>query len=146
VYRSLFDVARQYRESFEVYGSKKSFEWALIEDEEHVVHTAKLPEHEIPKKVKVPDYAHLLPEGIRDFTTKGVYDVAENTHLSFTQGAGHGGSHPHLAHEFLMALVENRDPFPNAAQSANWTSVGILAHESAMEGGALKHLPDYFNI
>jgi predicted dehydrogenase len=146
VYRSLFDVARQYRESFEVYGSKKSFEWALIEDEEHVVHTAKLPEHEIPAKVKVPDYAHLLPEGIRDFTTKGVYDVAENTHLSFTQGAGHGGSHPHLAHEFLMALVENRDPFPNAAQSANWTSVGILAHESAMEGGAIKYLPDYFNL
>ena len=146
VYRSLFDVARQYRESFEVYGSKKSFEWALIEDEEHVVHTAKLPEHEIPVKVKVPDYAHLLPEGIRDFTTKGVYDVAENTHLSFTQGAGHGGSHPHLAHEFLMALVENRDPFPNAAQSANWTSVGILAHQSALEGGEIKHLPDYFNI
>jgi predicted dehydrogenase len=146
VYRSLFDVARQYRESFEVYGSKKSFEWALIEEEEHVLHTAKLPEHEIPSKVKVPDYAHLLPEGIRDFTTKGVYDIAEHTHLSFTQGAGHGGSHPHLAHEFLMALVENRDPFPNAAQSANWTSVGILAHESAMEGGAIKRLPDFFEI
>jgi hypothetical protein len=110
------------------------------------VHTAKLPEHEIPQKVKVPDYAHLLPEEIRDFTTKGVYDVVENTHLSFTQGAGHGGSHPHLAHEFLMALVENRDPFPNAAQSANWTSVGILAHQSALEGGEIKHLPDYFNV
>src|SRR5205823_5509954 len=25
--RSLFDTARQYRESFDVYGSKKSFEW-----------------------------------------------------------------------------------------------------------------------
>ena len=31
VYRSLFDVARQYRESIEVYGSKKSVEWPLIE-------------------------------------------------------------------------------------------------------------------
>jgi hypothetical protein len=31
VYRSLFDVARQYRESFEVYGSKKTVEWPLIE-------------------------------------------------------------------------------------------------------------------
>jgi hypothetical protein len=72
--------------------------------------------------------------------------VADNTHLSFTQGSGHGGSHPHLAHEFLMALVENRDPFPNAAQSANWTSVGILAHQSALEGGEIKHLPDYFNV
>lgn len=146
VYRSLFDVARQYRESFEVYGSKKSFEWSLIEHEDHVLHTAKLPEHEIPQKVKVPDYAHLLPEPIRDFTTKGVYDVAENTHLSFTQGAGHGGSHPHLAHEFVMALIEDRDPFPNAVQSANWTSVGILAHESAMKGGEIIKLPDYNNI
>ena len=146
VYRSLFDVARQYRESFEVYGSKKSFEWALIEHEDHVLHTAKLPEQEIPKKVKVPDYAHLLPESIRDFTTKGVYDIAENTHLSFTQGAGHGGSHPHLAHEFVMAIIEDRDPFPNAAQSANWTSVGILAHESAMKGGEIIKIPDYNHI
>jgi len=146
VYRSLFDVARQYRESFEVYGSKKSFEWALIEHEEHVLHTAKLPEHEIPAKIRVPDYAHLLPIEIRDFTTKGVYDMAENTHLSFTQGAGHGGSHPHLVHEFVNALLEDRDPFPNAAQSANWTSVGILAHQSAMQGGKIIYLPDYFNV
>ncbi|MFM7844646.1 MAG: gfo/Idh/MocA family oxidoreductase, partial [Planctomycetota bacterium] len=78
---------------------------------------------------------------IRPFTTKGVYDIADNTHLSFTQGGGHGGSHPHLVHEFVSALADNRDPYPNAAQSANWTCVGILAHESAMEGGAIKPLP-----
>jgi hypothetical protein len=88
----------------------------------------------------------LLPESIRDFTSKGVYDIAENTHLSFTQGAGHGGSHPHLAHEFVMALIEDRDPFPNAVQSANWTSVGILAHESAMKGGEIVKVPDYNSI
>jgi hypothetical protein len=143
VYRSLFDLARQYRESFEVYGTKKSFEWPLIEGEEAVIHTAKKEEHEIPERVTVPDFAHLLPEGIQQFTTKGVYDVAENTHLSFTQGAGHGGSHPHLAHEFIMALIEDRDPFPNAWESANWTSVGILAHESAMKGGKILRLPDF---
>jgi len=143
VMRSLFDVARQYRESFEVYGTKKSFEWTLTEGEEHVIHTAKLPEPEIPQKVRVPDYAHLLPEEIRSFTTQGVYDIEENEHLSFAQGGGHGGSHPHLAHEFVMALKENRDPFPNAAQSANWTSVGILAHESALKGGERMYLPDF---
>nr|MCU0338468.1 gfo/Idh/MocA family oxidoreductase [Spirosomataceae bacterium] len=143
VYRSLFDVARQYRESFEVYGSKKSFEWPLVEGEEPVIHTAKKEEHEIPERVSTPDYAHLLPEEIQPFTTRGVYDIDDNTHLSFTQGAGHGGSHPHLAHEFLMALVEDRDPFPNAAQSANWTCVGILAHESAMQGGKLMYLPNF---
>jgi hypothetical protein len=143
VYRSLFDVARQYRESFEVYGSKKSFEWPLIEGEPCVIHTAKKEEHEIPEKVETPDYAHLLPKEIQDFTTKGVYDLDSNEHLSFTQGAGHGGSHPHLVHEFVTALKEDRDPFPNAVQSANWTSVGILAHESAMKGGELIKLPDF---
>ncbi len=143
IYRSLFDTARQYRESFDAYGSKKSFEWQLVEGEDPVLHTAKRPEPQIPEKVQVPDYAHLLPEGIRKFTTKGVYDLAENTHLSFAQGGGHGGSHPHLAHQMVSALVEGRDPYPNAVESANITCVGILAHESAMKGGAILKLPPW---
>lgn len=143
VYRSLFDVARQYRESFDVYGSKKAYEWPLIEGEDPVIHTAKKPEPEIPERVKVPDYAHLLPEPIQLFTTGGVYDTDENQHLSFTQGAGHGGSHPHLAHEFVDALINDRDPFPNAVQSANWTCTGICAHESALKGGEIVRLPEY---
>lgn len=143
VYRSLFDVARQYRESFEVYGSKKSVEWPLIEGKPLVVHTAKKPEPEIPEEVESPDYAKLLPKEIQHFTTKGVYDSDENEHLSFTQGAGHGGSHPHLVHEFVAALVENRSPYPNATQSANITCVGILAHESAQQGGAIIKLPEF---
>ena len=143
IVRSLFDVARQYRESIDVYGTKKAFEWPLVEGEKAVLHTAKRPEHQIPELVEVPDYARLLPEGIRKFTTKGVYDLAGNEHLSFTQGGGHGGSHPHLAHEFLRALVEDREPWPNVRQSANWTCVGILAHESAMQGGVRKDLPSW---
>ena len=143
IYRSLFDTARQYRESFDVYGSKKAFEWPLIENEDPVLHTAKKPEHEIPERVRVPDFAHRLPEEIRDFTTKGVYDLAENTHLSFTQGAGHGGSHPHLVHEFVSSLKDGREPYPNAVQSANWTCVGLCAHESALKGGEIVRLPDF---
>jgi predicted dehydrogenase len=143
IYRSLFDVARQYRESIDVYGSKKSFEWTLIEHESHVLHTAKRPEAKIPKRIKVPDFARRLPAPIRPFTTKGVYDLAKKTHLSFTQGAGHGGSHPHLTHEFVTALVEGRDPFPNARQSANWTCVGLCSHESALAGGKIVKLPAF---
>ena len=144
IYRSLFDVARQYRESFEVYGDKKAMEWPLIEGEPLVLHTAKKPEPEIPEKGECPDYAHLLPDEIAPFTTGGVYggDDGEE-HLSFTQGAGHGGSHPHLVHEFLSALAEDRDPFPNAVQSANWTCTGIIAHESALDGGELKKMPEF---
>lgn len=138
VTRSLFNTARQYRESFDVYGSKKSFEWTLIEHEPSVVHTG-----ETPSRVNIPDYAHLLPEEIRMFTTKGVYDSGEHQHLSFIQGSGHGGSHPHLVHEFLSSLASGREPYPNARQSANITCVGILAHESALKGGERIDLPEF---
>ena len=143
IIRSLFDTARQYRESIDVYGSKASVEWPLIEHQPLVLHTAKLPEPKIPKLVKCPDFAKRLPKSIAKYTTQGVYDSSKKTHLSFTQGSGHGGSHPHLAHEFAMALVEDRDPFPNAVQSANWTCVGLCAHESAMKGGAIVKLPAF---
>ncbi len=143
IMRSLFDTARQYRESIDVYGSKASVEWPLVEHEPLIMHTAKRPEPKSPKLVKAPDYAKCLPKSIRQFTTKGVYDLGKKTHLSFTQGAGHGGSHPHLAHEFLMSLIENREPFPNAKQSANWTCVGLCAHQSALKGGVIVKLPAF---
>ena len=137
VMRSLFNTARQYRESFDVYGSKMSFEWPLIEHQPPVVHIGEAPHH-----VNALDFAHLLPEPLQPFTTHGVYG-GEKQHLSFIQGAGHGGSHPHLAHEFLAAIIEDREPFPNARQSANWTAVGILAHESALRGGERIDLPAF---
>jgi predicted dehydrogenase len=143
IIRSLFDTARQYRESIDVYGDKASVEWPLIEHEPMVMHRAKLPEPEIPKLVKAPDFANLLPEAIQPFTTNGVYGTGKKAHLSFTQGAGHGGSHPHLVHEFVSSLVDDREPFPNAKQSANWTCVGLCAHESALKGGAIVKLPEF---
>jgi predicted dehydrogenase len=139
IWRFLFDTARQYRESFDVYGTKKSFEWSLVEGKPHILHTAKLPEHEIAGEVAVPDYAHLLPEPIRKFTQS----IQDADHLSFIQGGGHGGSHPHMVHEFISALIENRDPKPNAVTSANWTCVGICAHESATQGGQIVKLPEF---
>ncbi|MEZ6052662.1 MAG: Gfo/Idh/MocA family oxidoreductase [Planctomycetaceae bacterium] len=141
IWRFLYDTARQYRESFDVYGTKKSFEWTLIEHEPHVIHSAKKPEPEIPEKVEVPDYAHLLPEPIQRFTLP--QEIHDAEHLSFLQGGGHGGSHPHLVHEFVSALQENRDPWPNATQAANWTCVGICAHQSAVKGGEIVKLPEF---
>lgn len=139
VTRSLFDTARQYRESFDVTGSNVSFEWQQVEGEEPVLHMRGLPEPQIPRRVKVPDFAGRLPEGIRKFTG-AIHDA---THLSFLQGAGHGGSHPHLAHHFLMAVLGKQPAFPDAPTSANWTMVGICAHDSAMKGGARVDIPQF---
>jgi hypothetical protein len=139
VTRSLFDTARQYRESFDVTGSKRSFEWQQVEGEDPVLHTKGLPEPKIPRRVKVPDYAARLPESIRKFTG-AIHDAA---HLSFIQGAGHGGSHPHLVHHFLMAVQGKQPTFPDAPTSANWTAVGLCAHASAMDGGRPIDIPDF---
>ncbi|PHQ37099.1 Gfo/Idh/MocA family protein [Rhodopirellula bahusiensis] len=141
IWRFLYDVARQYRESFDVYGTKRSFEWTLIEDEPHVLHTAKKPENEIPEKIEIPDFAHLLPEPIQRFTLPA--EIHDADHLSFVQGGGHGGSHPHMVHEFVSAVKEGRDPWPNAPTAANWTCTGLCAHQSAMKGGELVRLPDF---
>lgn len=137
VTRSLFNTARQYRESFDVYGSKKSFEWTQIEGELHVIHAG-----EMPSRIIIPDYAHLLPKEIQAFTTGGVYDD-KNAHLSFIQGGGHGGSHPHLVHAFVKAILNECRPYPDARQAANITCSGILSHASAMEGGMKIQLPEW---
>lgn len=134
--RSLFDTIRQYRESFDVYGTKMSFEWEQVAGENPVLYTG----YEDAERVEVPDYGHLLPGEIAPYTLHGVYDE-EHEHTSFIQGAGHGGSHPHLAHEFVRAIVENRESCVDAERAANWTMVGICGHESAMKGGKRVEIP-----
>ena len=136
VTRSLFDTIRQYRESFDVYGTKLSFEWEQIAEEGMVIFSG----YEDAERIKVPDFGHLLPKEIAPFTLGGVYDE-EHEHTSFIQGSGHGGSHPHMAHEFVRAIVEEREAAVNAATAANWTMAGICSHESAMKGGQKIEIP-----
>jgi predicted dehydrogenase len=138
VSRFLFETNRQYTESFNIYGEKMTFEWQQIEPG-----TPVLFKGESATVVdNVPDYGKLLPEEIREYTMHGVYDE-NNTHLSFIQGAGHGGSHPHLAHEFVMSIVEKRNPAIDAIKSAYWTAAGICAHESAMKDGDVVYIPTF---
>ena len=138
VSRFLYGVTRQYVESFDVYGSDMSFEWQRKEGDDPVLHVGG----EKAENVKVPDYAKLLPEPIQRFTTKGVYDD-EHQHLSFAQGGGHGGSHPHLVHEFVSSIIEGRPSFPDLYQSLNWTCAGLCAHESATRNGEVIQVPNF---
>ena len=62
------------------------------------------------------------------------------THTELVAGV-RAGDHRALAR--AITLVENRDPIPNAVQSANWTCVGLCAHESALAGGKIVKLPAF---
>jgi predicted dehydrogenase len=148
--RSLFHLARAYQESFNVYGENAVFEWPQVEGEKPVLFRITPLEQMqsgrgrpgTVERVEAPDYAHRLPEAIRRFTTSGVYDES-TPHLSFLFGGGHGGSHPHLVHEFLSSIVEDRPPWIDAVTAANWCGAGICAHESALQHGAGVAIPAF---
>lgn len=157
--RFLYGVARSYSECFRVYADKKSFEWQQLAEDNPVffTNTGALREVETYKldddkerffrgseireeRVEIPDYAHLLPAEIAHFTRKTVYNN-ENSHLSFQQGGGHGGSHPHLIHEFVRSMIEERPCALDDICGAYWTAVGICAHQSAQSDGVAIDVP-----
>jgi predicted dehydrogenase len=48
---------------------------------------------------------------------------------------GHGGSHGHLSHEFVAAILENRRPLVDVYEALAMTVPGIIAHRSALKDG-----------
>ncbi len=69
-----------------------------------------------------PDYMHWLPPAMR-------YDT------------GHGGSHPFITHEFVMAIVEEREPEIGLDEALAMTVPGIVGHQVAMQGGGEAEVP-----
>jgi predicted dehydrogenase len=55
---------------------------------------------------------------------------------------GHAGSHQFLVDDFVQACVSGRTPPNNVWQAARYALPGIVAHESALQGGALLEVPD----
>lgn len=77
-----------------------------------------------PKWTGLPNYWPQVPEKMR-------------------HDSGHGGSHPFLTHEFITALRENREPAIDLYESLAMTVPGIVAHQSALKGGAQLRVPSF---
>lgn len=124
VTRSWFQTARAYTEAFSVYGDKGGFEWQQLEHENPLVFTLEpvQPSHRGRNvravRVEAPFRPDLIPDALAQFAD-----------------GGHGGSHPHLVHEFVRSIVEGRPPMIDALTAADWTAPGICAHESALRNG-----------
>jgi predicted dehydrogenase len=56
---------------------------------------------------------------------------------------GHGGSHGQLSNEFVLAILQDRDPLVDVKQALNMTVAGIVAHESAMKDGERLPVPQF---
>ncbi len=147
VTRTLFDCARHYMESFTVYGENACYEWQMEDENPVLMQMSPLAPGQTRRQAPVtrpspPDRADLLPPSIARYTQRFVYGQDAH-HLSFEQGGGHHGSHPHLVHEFVRSIVEGRSPKIDAVTAANWTAAGICAHASAMAGGCEIVVPDF---
>jgi predicted dehydrogenase len=57
--------------------------------------------------------------------------------------SGHGGSHTFITHEFIDALVNNRQPEINIYEAIAYTAPGIVAHQSALKGGEMMNIPNF---
>jgi predicted dehydrogenase len=146
VTRSLFHCARPYMESFVVYGENSCYEWQM-EDQDPMQFSMSPVVPDQLRSLQVeqptpPDCGDRLPPEIARYTRRFVYSD-ENKHLSFEQGGGHHGSHPHLVHEFVRSIIEERQPKIDAVTAANWTAAGICAHQSALLGGQAVEIPSF---
>jgi predicted dehydrogenase len=85
--------------------------------------TRQLPEFE---QYQVPEWwkTDMLPEPLR-------------------HNSGHEGSHTFLTHEFIDALVHERKPAVNVYEAVAYTAPGIVAHQSALEGGKQMKVPSF---
>lgn len=150
VTRSLFEAAREYKEGFNVYGSERSFEWGFKDADAPIVTTAIPPEEGkrggtcTEETIDLPLYAEGLPESIQKYAIKGGDFDPLNPQKSWGAelGVGHHGSHPHLVHEFVRSIIEERKPAVDEILGANITLAGICAHESAMKGGEPVEVPE----
>ena len=149
--RSLFEVARCYREGFNIYGSDACFEWGVRDGDSPYITTGVAPQagsrgtNPVPVQTEMPNYHLRLPEEIQKYTVAAKFFDPLNPQLSLKKGAGggHHGSHPHLVHEFVTSILENRKPWIDEVLGANITAAGICAHLSAMQDGAPVVVPEF---
>lgn len=144
--RSLFHTAHGYLESFNIYGEEATLEWPYHSEPLVLTHQTKFqpnggPRTTTQERIGIPDYGHLLPPEIAPFT--GAVKDDRGNHPSVRHGGGHGGSHPHLVHEFITSILENRRPLIDEIKAANWCAPGICAHQSALQRGARVEIPSF---
>lgn len=144
---SFFENARSYTEGFNVYGDLGALEWPSVEGGPAVTYAAG-PQDGARRgrpiertELEVPDRLDTLPEELRGFTRPGMWTPAGLDPVRVE--AWHGGSHPHLVHEFVSAVHAGRAPAIDERVAASVTAPGIVAHESALRGGAMLEVPGY---
>jgi predicted dehydrogenase len=145
---SFFQTARSFLEGFSIYGDAMSVEWPDTED--GPLRTFELLSVEPGSRGRRCRVSELapgddlvpLPPEIVQFTRDSEYRARPGTAPTVVR-AYHSGSHPYLVHEFVSSILEARPAAIDAPTAARWTAPGILAHQSAMNGGSTITVPAF---
>jgi len=62
---------------------------------------------------------------------------------SMRHNSGHGGSHTFITHEYITAIIEDREPEVNIYEALAYTAPGIIAHQSALNDGESMRIPNF---
>jgi predicted dehydrogenase len=130
---SFFQTSRAYTEGFSLYGTRAGLEWPEAE-------SGPLRVHEFGA---VPAGGRGRPVSVRDAFPPDREDLLPPEIAKFTRIRVHGGSHPHLVHEWITSITSGRRPLVDARTAAAWTAPGICAHDSALADGRLVEVPDF---
>ncbi|GKQ36685.1 Gfo/Idh/MocA family protein [Streptomyces sp. A012304] len=138
------------RESrFRFFGTEASMEQlatvALWQDKKGVQDISELLEPKPTMSPDDPSLQHIAPE-LRAAFTSGSAPVHDRSRLprEFDHlHNGHEGSHHFLVDDFVTAVTTRSLPTVNAWVAARYTLPGIIAHESARQGGARLEIPDF---
>ncbi|MBE4718824.1 Gfo/Idh/MocA family protein [Pseudarthrobacter sp. AB1] len=138
------------RESrFRFFGTEASFEQlakvSVWQDKENVHDISEQLESRPSMSLDDPSLANVAPE-LRDAFVSGLSPVHDADRLPKEfRGApnGHEGSHHFLVDDFVTAVNAGTLPPVNAWVAARFTLPGIVAHESALRGGARLPIRDF---
>lgn len=137
------------RESrFRYFGTEGSFEQlarvSVWQDKNDSYDVSEQLETSSTMSVDDPALANVAP-ALRDAFMSGhaaVHDVERLPAEYHGAPNGHEGSHHFLADDFVRAVNDRTLPPVNAWVAARFTLPGIVAHQSALNGGARLDIPD----
>ncbi len=76
-------------------------------------------------------------------TLTNLPDVSRPALPPTVAAGGHGGSHGHLSHEFVTAILEDRQPLIDVYEALAMTVPGIVAHQSSLKDGESLKIPQF---
>jgi len=80
---------------------------------------------------------------MRDPLPEAVAEAWWDTATESVDYGGHGGSHAYLVHEFIDAVVHERQPVVSAWEAVRYMAMGAVAHKSALRDGETLAVPDW---